>query len=416
VITENCQFSILSFGGLVFVSKPSLRLNLLYNTLVTFRIRRPHPSKKQILAILVPPALVVATVVAIFFGKGYQININGRVVDKTGMLVVKSQPDGGKIFLDGEWKSATPNTFSNLRPKTYLLRVEKQGYGTWEKQVNVYPELVTDITAVLVSITPKLEPLTIGGANHPVYNEATHTIAYTTTNNKTGIWVLPIGRPLPITLFQSAPTLVMPDSESTQYSQATNLVWSPDGSEILAQIGPKDYRLIDISQSKELQKATTPEEITKDWQATQTKKRLAFLESLTITPELARTATASGTRWSPDERKFTYQKDNGDGTASVIVHNMESPIPVDEKTDYTVITAAKDKLPPLVWYQDSYHFVIKDSGSLYLLRIDGTNKTEIYSGAMEDDIFFMTPDGNKVVISASFKKDVPPELYAVSLR
>lgn len=367
-------------------------------------------------AIMVPPALVLATVAAIFFGKGYQINISGRVVDKTGMLVVKSQPDGAKIYLDGEWQSATPNTFSNLRPKTYLLRVEKEGFSSWEKRVNVYPELVTDITAVLVSTTPTLEPLTIGGASHPTYSESTHAVAYTTTASRAGIWVLPIGRPLPITLFQATPTLVMPDNEDTKYSSSLALTWSPQGDQLLAKLGDRDYRLIDVSQSKELQKTDSPDQILQTWSDYQIKKRVAYLSSQTLTPELAATATASGTLWSPDNRKFMFQKDNGDSNVTVSVHNMEIPIPVDESVDYKTFTVPKDKMPQLIWYPDSYHFIMKDSGSLYLIRVDGTNKTEIYSGAMEDDTFFVTPDGNKVIVSASFRKDAPPELYAVSLR
>jgi len=35
---------------------------------------------------------------------------------------------------------------------------------------------------------------------------------------------------------------------------------------------------------------------------------------------------------------------------------------------------------------------------------------------MDGNTLFVTPDGNKVIISASFKKDAPSELYAVSLR
>lgn len=383
-------------------------------TLVTIKISRPHLSKKQIVTILVPPALLIATTIVIFFGKGYVVNLNGRTVEKTGMLVVKSQPDGAKIFIDGEWKSASPYTFSNLRPKSYLLRVEKEGFSTWEKQVNVYPELVTDMTAVLVSMTPKLEPLTIGGASHPTYNETTRTIAYTTTQNKPGIWILPIGRPLPITLFQATPTLVMPDNEKTKYSGAEELTWSPTGDELLVKIKSNDYRLINVSQSQELEKLTTPTKTVAAWEAEKIKKRLAFLEKQVITPELAQTATASATVWSVDDRKFMYVG-RSNNTPALLIHNMERPIPIDEKTDYATIQPYNNLTVP-IWYPDSYHLILREGNSLYLMRIDGTNKTEIYSGAMEGDALFVAPDGTKVIISASFKKDAPPELYAVSLR
>lgn len=390
---------------------------------MTIRLGKLIISKKTALAIAMPPSILFFTLLAIFFGKGYKLNVTQRTVDKTGMLVVKSQPDGAKIYLDNEWKSATPFTFSNLRPKTYLVRVEKDGFSTWEKPVNVYPELVTDITAVLVSATPKLEPLTYGGAAHPSFSDSAHAIAYGTQNSKPGIWVLPVGKPLPITLFQSTPSLVMPDSETTKYSKADSYQWSPTGDQLLAKISDSDFRLIDVSQSKELEQASTSADILNAWKDEITKKKIAFLEKQTITPELTMIATASGTLWSPDGLKFAYEVvDNG---ATVLkIHNMESPTPIDEKTNYETLKIAQKldetgadvtKFPQYIWYPDSYHLVLKDGNSLYLIRIDGTNKTEIYSGVMSGNQFFVTPDGNKIIINASFKSDSPSELYAVSL-
>jgi len=384
-----------------------------YNVLVTLRFRKP--CKKELLSLLAAPLVVIVTAVVIFFGQGFTFSFQSKTVEKTGMLVVKSFPDGAKIYIDNEWKSATPNTFSNLRPKSYLLKVEKEGFSTWEKQVTVYPELVSDITAVLVSTTPKLEPLTVGGAKNPNYSEATKAIAYGTTDSKAGIWILPMGRPLPITLFQSAPTLVMPDTSETKYSETKSLQWSPTGDQILTQVSSNDFRLIDISQSKELLATDSAKAVLDNWQTIQSKKRQAFLEKQDITNELTKIATASGTVWSPDERKFFYTVTQDDKT-SVLVHNMEKPIPVDEKTDYTALTFETKNPPTIIWYTDSYHLILKEGNSLYLTRIDGTNKTEIYSGVMDGNTLFVTPDGNKVIISASFKKDAPSELYAVSLR
>ena len=384
-----------------------------YNSPVTIKFRKP--CKKELLGLLAAPVVVIVTGVVIFFGQGFHFSLQSKTIEKTGMLVVKSFPDGAKIYIDNEWKSATPDTFSNLRPKSYLLKAEKEGFSTWEKQVTVYPELVTDITAVLVSTTPKLEPLTVGGAKNPSYSEATKAIAYGTTDSKAGLWVLPMGRPLPITLFQSAPTLVMPDNLETKYSDAWDLLWSPTGDQILVKISDEDFRLIDISQSKELLATDSAKEVSDKWQKEQIKKRQAFLEKQDITPELATIATKSDTIWSPDERKFFYFEAEGEKT-TVFVHNMEKPIPVDEKIDYKALEFETANPPTVIWYTDSYHLITKEGNSLYLTRIDGTNKTEIYSGVMDGDTLFVTPDGNKVVISASFKKDAPPELYAVSLR
>ncbi len=57
----------------------------------------------------------------------------------TGTLAVTSMPSGGKVFLDGTLVGLTPFSRPGLSPRGYALRIEKEGYATWEKNVAISP-------------------------------------------------------------------------------------------------------------------------------------------------------------------------------------------------------------------------------------------------------------------------------------
>lgn len=71
-------------------------------------------------------------------------------VKQTGMISAKSNPQGANVYLDGKLITATNNSLSGIEPGRHKLRIIKNGYMDWEKEIEVFPELVTDITAVLI--------------------------------------------------------------------------------------------------------------------------------------------------------------------------------------------------------------------------------------------------------------------------
>lgn len=51
-----------------------------------------------------------------------------------------------------------------------------------------------------------------------------------------------------------------------------------------------------------------------------------------------------------------------------------------------------------------------------IVEYDGTNRTTIYSGPFENAFAFPFPNGTRLLILTTLGKDLPPNLYAVSLR
>lgn len=105
-------------------------------------------------------AFIVLFVFITFFvsvyAVGYSLNISwpprfDQVFQKTGMLILDSEPTGASIFLNGNKQRrsflldlgrdeiTTPVKIKNLPPGEYTLRLEKEGYWPLEKKISIYP-------------------------------------------------------------------------------------------------------------------------------------------------------------------------------------------------------------------------------------------------------------------------------------
>ena len=146
-------------------------------------------------------AITITTTLAMLYGDGWRINKgfvtndaeNKSIIIKTGMLAIRSVPDAATVYIDGKRITATDTTISSLKPGNHKLEVKKDGYEVWKKDINIYPEVVTDITAVLILQSPKLESLTSSNVNAFGISTNGNKIAYLTQNHKKpGIWILPL--------------------------------------------------------------------------------------------------------------------------------------------------------------------------------------------------------------------------------
>ncbi|MBU1016572.1 PEGA domain-containing protein [Patescibacteria group bacterium] len=362
--------------------------------------------------------LSLITAGVVFYSEGWRFNTKNKVLQKTGMLAIRSIPEGAKVYLNGKTTTATNDTIPSLTPGMYEIKVEKEGFEVWEKEIEIFPELVTDITAILISQSPRIEPLTNTGVSVFSLSSSLDKLAYVPINTeKKGIWVLPLSGTT-LNLFRTNPNLVAADDENHIYSSAENIWWSPDDSEMLIQLNEEGFYLIDLqNQVKTPTEIKDPQTIFEKWEQEKAKKRKAFLEKEEVSAELINIALDKNTIWSPDEKKFLYLKDYGEMT-EIEIYNMEDPLPVGEKRQYTTYRTNRNSLKYLAWYPDSYHLALLEDTTISLIRIDGTNKTEIFTanGSLADSKVFPSPWGDKMIILASFKQNTPPDLYAVGIR
>lgn len=98
----------------------------------------------------------IITFFVALYAAGYSINRKwpprfDNLFEKTGMLIIDSQPSGATIFLNGEKQKkfflldvgqseiTTPARIKNLPPGEYELRLEKEGYWPLEKKIIIKP-------------------------------------------------------------------------------------------------------------------------------------------------------------------------------------------------------------------------------------------------------------------------------------
>lgn len=83
--------------------------------------------------------LVVAPLV-ILYTQGYRYNFERRAIQKTGIMIVSSIPRKADIYLNNTryTERQTPAKIERVLPGDYEIRLEKEGYHTWQKRLPVF--------------------------------------------------------------------------------------------------------------------------------------------------------------------------------------------------------------------------------------------------------------------------------------
>lgn len=99
--------------------------------------RRILPWIFTVVFLLTAPALV-------FYTAGYRWNTKKYKVERNGTLIIDSKPTDAKVILNGvDIQETTPITLQNTSPGRYLIRLEKENYYAWEKELDVQAQYVT---------------------------------------------------------------------------------------------------------------------------------------------------------------------------------------------------------------------------------------------------------------------------------
>ncbi len=80
----------------------------------------------------------ISAPLVILWAEGYKYNFKKHAFQKTGVIFIESKPSNAKIFLNNKkTDEKTTARLKNLLPGTYEIRLEKEGYQTWQKKVTV---------------------------------------------------------------------------------------------------------------------------------------------------------------------------------------------------------------------------------------------------------------------------------------
>ena len=167
-------------------------------------------SKKFIITIITLLVIAAGAGTAIFFAKGYTFSSSEKRIVGTGIITVTSEPDAASVFVDGHLTTATNATISSLPTKTYSIKVSKEGFIPWERQVEVKEGLVTDLKITLFPAIPSIYPLTFTGVAGAILSPDSSKLAYVATGGKKpGVWVWTMVKNQPISFARSTTFLKM---------------------------------------------------------------------------------------------------------------------------------------------------------------------------------------------------------------
>ena len=397
--------------------------------------------KKITIPIVIVLFLLIGTVTAVLYGKGYRFGFtNGRPdLSGTGLLVTTSTPDGAQVFVNGHLTTATNNTI-NLSPGTFNVEIVKQGYFPWQKTLDIKNEVVTKAEATLFPIAPKLESITTTGVQNPVLDQSQTRIAYSVSSQsattKNGVYILDMSN-RPILTLQGASTQIATDAVNA-FSKSI-LAWSPDGSQLMATIsaasGSETTYLLDPKTLNQ-----TPSDVTETlssvnpiWQKQQTEKDKAQMDAL---PSNLKTVVADNFKilsWSSDETKILYTAKSTTSLPIIIsprlIGTNSTPEQRDLKKDavyvydikedrnYQILDSLTETENPLTWFPDSIHLIYVHNQKIDIMEYDATNQTTIYAGPFVDHYVFPWPDGSKIVILTNLGNPaISPNLYTIELQ
>lgn len=121
------------------------------------------PTRRKVFYGMVA-VFAVLTPLLLLYSKGYIVDFRGRNLVPTGGFFVKTVQPGTRVLVDADFTRETSFIshgvlVTDLVPKRYVLRVEKDGYQSWQKTVRVLEGEVLEFRNVLLppaTITPSL--------------------------------------------------------------------------------------------------------------------------------------------------------------------------------------------------------------------------------------------------------------------
>lgn len=395
-------------------------------------------NKQLLVSIVIFISLIFATIIVVLYGKGYRFGFGGGKIELngTGLLVVKSLPDGAQVLVDGKLKTATDNTI-NLAPAEYSLRIYKEGYFPWEKRIFIQTEAVTRAEALLVPSAPKLESITDVGASSPIIDPTLTKIAFKVSSQsaiRNGIYVFDM-KSNPLLTLQSSSTQIIDDSFD-RFSDS-DISWSPDGKDLIATVSalslfPNTYLL-------DTDRANTPpnninltlSSVNATWSRIKNSRKKAVLDSLPKPVKKMAGADFTILSFSPDQNKILYEASRSASIPIVIkprligVNSTPEIRSIDKGSIY-VYDIKEDRNYKMdsanfngsySWFTDSKHIIFVKNKELHIMEFDGLNDTVVFAGPFVEKYLFPWPDATRIVILTNLgNNNIFPNLYTISLK
>lgn len=402
-------------------------------------------AKIRLLAFVISIIIVGAVGLFVsFYARGYRFDFKALKFQPNGILVLKSEPDGASVLVDGVLKTAT-NTNISLPPGTYDVEIKKDGYFSWYKRLTISKEVVTQAPVSLFRNVPSLTPITFTGAANPIMSADGGKIIFSVlpgpgiTDDKIGLWSLDTFS-LPLGFSNEPKRITDGDLTNSRYS------FSPDARQIMLTTSNGIFILDSGSYTPQNQRVNTAgqkEATIAEWQKEKSAKDMSLIRNLPPDINDILSRKTSDFVFSPDQNMILYSA-SGSG---VLADNLIPPLPgaSTQKQERTIQTghtyiydikedrnflitdppvslrdensAAGRTVPSLRWMSTSRHVLLAAPGQVIIVDYDGTNKETVYSGSYISTYAFPFNNMTRLLILTNLGADTAsPNLYTVTIK
>lgn len=111
--------------------------------------------QKSIIFIILVSLFVITVPTIILYVQGYRLDLEKKKIVQTGAISITAWPKSAQVWVDGKFKGTTGflsrNIFlQNIIPGFHKVVVKKDGYYSWEKDLEVKEKLVTEAHNVIL--------------------------------------------------------------------------------------------------------------------------------------------------------------------------------------------------------------------------------------------------------------------------
>lgn len=390
-------------------------------------------SLRFLFTILTIVVIAIGAGIGVFVAKGYRFSPQDATFKGTGIMSITSIPDQASVYLDGHLTTATNANINSLVPKTYDVRIVKEGFIPWEKKVAVKEGLVSEIKATLFPAIPTIYPLTYNGVVNPTLSPDGEKLVFIVPGNakKSGIWVWTMAD-RPIAFARGAePHQIAEPQAGMDFTKAT-FKFSPDANQVMVSLQDRTL-LLDLNSlndpPRDITATATP--TLKEWDEEVEVKDAATIQAIKDLNLRKIASSSANLSWSPDEKKFLYSD------KVPVVASEQSLTEPDKKIKYKVTDLATKKtynLPSAnfaTWLADSRHILLVKQNepasenqpetpysTISTVELDGGNEAIIYAGNFDPRYVFPWPDSSRAVLVTTFPTPtaLTPNLYGVNLK
>jgi len=371
-----------------------------------------NPNQKSFLIIVSVLSVVISlTYLLSVLARGYQPDFNnGFKFKATGLLSATSKPKSASVFINDRLFTATDDTI-NLSPGKYRVKIVKDGYLPWSKNIEIQKEMVVQTEATLFRLAPDINPLTQNGAVNPTINLDKNALVFTVSSasatKDNGLYLIETFSS-PLLLGKNTSKQIISNLPFIDWTNF-NFSFSPNSRQILATSRTKNtaylLNLEASGQKKPTDVTNLIASIKSDWQKQKTQSLLAKLDRLPPKLRLSVATNSADILFSEDNSKIFY------------LSLKDLYYVYDLKKDVNYLIGNLNEIQNPFWLPNSNNLVFSNKDQqINTIEYDGSNQNTIFAGKFSNNFILPWSDGTKIVIYTRPFPQAPENLYSVSIR